>query len=232
MAIVHRTTLTPTKVELIGAWLTAQPWYQGDGKADPEALTRLGGFRLDDPAGEVGIELLVVGDSGGETPQHYLIPLTYRGAPLPDAAEDALLGTAEHGVLGTRWVYDAAHDPVFVTQLCALVLGEAEPQAQRESNTPDPSVAHHYTGTARTAADCRSVRTESGPRTTDIVVEPGPLTLRINRVLTNEGIGEGPIGEPWSALGHVTADWTLLDETPARGKYVVVHDGSPDEPRS
>ncbi|RFU88370.1 1,4-alpha-glucan branching protein [Streptomyces triticagri] len=230
MAIVHRTTLTPTKLDLISDWLPSRPWYQAKGKApSPATLTRLGGFRLDDPAGEVGIELMVVGDTAGETPQYYLAPLTYRGAPLPDAPDEALLGTAEHGVLGTRWIYDAAHDPVFVTQLCALFLGETEAQAQRESNTPDPSVAHHYTGAAHTAAEFRTTRTESGPRTTDIVVEPGPLTFRINRVLTNEGIGEGPVGEPWSALGHLTADWTLIDETPARGKYVVILDGTPDQ---
>ncbi len=50
------------------------------------------------------------------------MPLTYRAAPL-DGAEHALLGTMEHSVLGTRWVYDGPHDPVYVGQLMATILG-------------------------------------------------------------------------------------------------------------
>ena len=54
MSIIHRTTLTPTKMELLSGWLPARPWYVGmAGAADP---VKAGGFRLDDPAGEVGIE--------------------------------------------------------------------------------------------------------------------------------------------------------------------------------
>lgn len=47
MAIIHHTTLSPTKLELLAPWLLKQPWYAGDGRA-PE-LARTGGFRLDDP---------------------------------------------------------------------------------------------------------------------------------------------------------------------------------------
>jgi hypothetical protein len=52
VAIIHNTTMVPTKLELLTAWLPRQPWYLGAGR--PE-LARAGGFRLDDPAGEVGI---------------------------------------------------------------------------------------------------------------------------------------------------------------------------------
>ena len=41
------------------------------------------------------------------------MPVTYRGDPLPDG-EDHLVGVMEHSVLGTRHVYDACGDPVFV----------------------------------------------------------------------------------------------------------------------
>jgi hypothetical protein len=54
MAVIHHTTLTPGKLELLSAWLPSQPWYRDAGRA-PE-LDRAGGFRLDDPAGEVGLE--------------------------------------------------------------------------------------------------------------------------------------------------------------------------------
>ncbi len=52
MATVHKTTLTPTKLELLTAWLPAQPWYADRGRA-PE-LARAGGFRLDDPRARSG----------------------------------------------------------------------------------------------------------------------------------------------------------------------------------
>lgn len=47
MAIIHRTTLTPTKLELLTAWLPGRPWYTGG--PDAPVLTKAGGFRLDDP---------------------------------------------------------------------------------------------------------------------------------------------------------------------------------------
>jgi hypothetical protein len=58
MAIIHHTTMSPGKLELLTAWLPAQPWYRQTGH-QPE-LARAGGFRLDDPQGEVGIEFVVV----------------------------------------------------------------------------------------------------------------------------------------------------------------------------
>jgi hypothetical protein len=105
MAVIHRTTLTPSKLELLAAWLPAQPWYAGTVRQP--ALAKAGGFRLDDPAGEVGIEFMVVTDSSGDQRVSYHVPLSYRAAPL-DGADDALIGTAEHGVLGTRWIYESA----------------------------------------------------------------------------------------------------------------------------
>ncbi|WP_405680020.1 1,4-alpha-glucan branching protein [Streptomyces sp. NBC_00868] len=138
MAVVHRTTMSPGKLELVASWLSAQPWYEGRPGQAPE-LTKAGGFRLDDPEGEVGIEFMVVTDAGGDTPVAYHLPLTYRGAPLP-GADQALVGTSEHGVLGRRWVYDGTQDPVLVAQLRALLRGEAVPQDQNASDAPDPTV--------------------------------------------------------------------------------------------
>lgn len=37
------------------------------------------------------------------------VPLTYRGAPHPDAD---LITTMHHTVLGDRWVYDGCTDPI------------------------------------------------------------------------------------------------------------------------
>ncbi len=84
MATIHRTTLTPGKLELLADWLPGQPWYLATGGA-PE-LSRAGGFRLDDPDGEVGIEFMVVTD-GPAPGSSYLVPLTYRAAPLAAPAQ-------------------------------------------------------------------------------------------------------------------------------------------------
>jgi hypothetical protein len=63
------------------------------------------------------------------------VPLTYRGAPAPEGDEH-LVGTSEHGVLGTRWIYDGCADPVFAGALATTVLtGRA--QAQLQLVTPD-----------------------------------------------------------------------------------------------
>jgi hypothetical protein len=151
MATIHTgTTMAPTKLELLTEWLPRQPWYVGDGRP---TLSRAGGFRLDDPDGEVGIEFAFVSDGEERT---YHVPMTYRSAPLP-AAEQGLIGTSEHGVLGTRWIYDAAHDPVAVTTLLDFVCGTAQAQSQSQSDTPDESVGRRWTGPGR-PADVEIVR--------------------------------------------------------------------------
>jgi hypothetical protein len=92
-----------------------QPWAQG---RDTSTLTRLGSYRFDDPDGEVGMETHLVGTSDGQILQ---VPLTYRGAPR-DSAEHSLVTKMTHTTLGDRWIYDACHDPVYVTALAAAVL--------------------------------------------------------------------------------------------------------------
>ncbi|MFJ7998370.1 1,4-alpha-glucan branching protein [Streptomyces sp. NPDC096310] len=230
MAVVHRTTLTPTKLELLGSWLPTRPWFRG-GERVPE-LSRDGGFRLDDPRGEVGMEFMAVTDVSGDRPLTYHVPLSYRGAPL-DGADDALVGTSEHGVLGRRWIYDGVHDPVLVAQLLALLDGAAEPQAQSLSDTPDPSVVSHFAAAGRTGAFA-SLTASDGPDGTDLLVRTAPagapdaasgdepgrlLTLRVNRTLLADQ--DTPAGAP-EPLGHVTAGWSLPDGTTVRGRYVVV----------
>jgi hypothetical protein len=120
MALVHRATLTPGKQELVAAWLPGRPWAAGIEVADKVAE-----YRFDDPAGEVGIETILFETVDGSWIQ---VPLSYRAAPLP-GAEDFLIGTTDHSVLGTRWVYDATIDPVWATTLTASILtGGAQAQ--------------------------------------------------------------------------------------------------------
>jgi hypothetical protein len=122
MALLHRATLRPTKLELLTTWLPDRPWYQGP--AGVEVVSR-GAYRFDDPDGEVGIETILVAAADGPVHQ---VPLTYRAAPLDDA-EEWLVGTMEHSALGRRWVYDACADPVYAAALTHAVLsgaGQAE----------------------------------------------------------------------------------------------------------
>ena len=113
MSIIYRTTLTPSKYELLAAWLPRQSWFMGDAAR----LEPVGAYRFDDPEGDVGIEghLFTAGD---ETVYH--VPLSYRSASL-EGGEEFTVGTMEHGVLGTRWAIDAIGDPVFRAVLAAAI---------------------------------------------------------------------------------------------------------------
>lgn len=89
---------------------------------------------------------MIVADTTAQEPVAYLVPMGYRGVALEDVTGQALIGTSEHGVLGTRWIYDGVHDPVVMAQLRALLRGEAIPQHQSKSDTPDPTVTVHGRG--------------------------------------------------------------------------------------
>ncbi|MGA5895958.1 maltokinase N-terminal cap-like domain-containing protein [Streptomyces venetus] len=218
MAVIHRTTVQPTKLELLTAWLPSRPWYRG-GPAEPE-LAKAGGFRLDDPEGEVGIEFIVVTDTSGDRSTTYLVPLTYRGAPL-DGAEHALVGTMEHGVLGRRWVYDGCHDPVLLTQLPALIDGRAQAQDQNLTDVPDRDVVATYTGEGPLPADFTTTDDQEGTRLT----APHGPTLRLHRVL--EPTPDGPFPSPPGSTGHLTGTWHSPDGTRTRGVYAVLYPALP-----
>lgn len=217
MSIIHHTTMVPTKLDLLTEWLPTRAWYTGTGRT-PE-LAKIGGFRLDDPEGAVGIEFMAVTDTSGDGPRTYHVPMTYRAAPL-DGAEDALIGTSEHGVLGERWIYDGTRDPVLIERLCALLLGRAEPQMQSVSDTPDPAVARSF---ARETAALIPAEVSDGPGGTEIRADAdGPVTVRVNRVLRP---GDD---EDEAVLGAVTAGWRGPDGEEVRGRYVAVLPGPAD----
>ncbi|MDG4797574.1 hypothetical protein [Micromonospora sp. WMMD1082] len=148
MALLHRAELHPTKLELLATWLPTRDWYEGDSGAE---VVRVAAYRFDDPAGEVGIETLLV--RAGDGPVHQ-VPLTYRDAPL-GSTDGWLVGTVEHSVLGTRWVYDAPVDPVYAAALAGAVLagaGQAEEyfevDGRREVRLPSMEIANDAPGGA------------------------------------------------------------------------------------
>jgi hypothetical protein len=130
MAFVHeRADLDPHKIDLMRAWVPSRPWATGGEPAE------VASYRFDDPDGEVGLEAFVL--RAGDGPLMH-VPLSYRAAPL-DGAEEHLVGTTEHSVLGTRWVYDGCADPVWVTALLTCVLtggGQADLEFEDEQGRP------------------------------------------------------------------------------------------------
>jgi hypothetical protein len=203
MAVIHHTTLVPTKLELLASWLPSQSWYDATG--GQPALAKAGGFRLDDPADEVGIEFMVVTDQSVRPLATYHVPLTYRSAPLP-GAEDALVGETEHGVLGRRWVYDGEHDPVLMEQLAALARGAVAAQAQSLSDTADRSVVAHLDGPHLDDADLAEADLRVLRR-----LEPGSADSQADSA---------------GHRGYVEAGWVLPDGATVRG-YLVVVEGAP-----
>jgi hypothetical protein len=115
MALLHRATLVPSKLELLAEWAPHQSWFAGEPDA---ALSTVASFRFDDPDGEVGVETLLVRAGDGPVMQ---IPLTYRNEQR-EGRQDGFIGTLEHSVLGTRWVYDATTDPVYLGELARAIL--------------------------------------------------------------------------------------------------------------
>jgi hypothetical protein len=190
MATIHATTMSPSKLDLLAGWMPSQPWYRG---GSSPLLARAGGFRLDDPAGRVGIEVLVVADADGTV---YAVPLSYRGSPLP-GGDRGLVGTAQHGVLGTRWIYDATRDPVAVAQIVALARGRVTAQSQTVSDTPDLSV------------------------TVEGAVAPdGDVHVEILRVLAEAPVL--PAGPGQHAVAHVVAEVRPPGATAVRCPVAVV----------
>ncbi|QHC65409.1 hypothetical protein GSU68_01640 [Rathayibacter sp. VKM Ac-2759] len=195
MALLHRATITPSKLEIVEAWAPTQPWCPGGG------VEQVGAYRFDDPAGEVGIEALIVQAPDGPALQ---VPVTYRGAPL-EGGEPWLIGTMTHSVLGERWVYDAAGDPVAVA-VFATAIRTGGVQAELEVEIDGVMVRRDPTATVRGSGSASdpvpvptAVRTRSDERSTTVEADGFELTLR--RVLDDAPAdGETLVGS-WSGSG-------------------------------
>lgn len=172
MAILHQATITPTKDQIVGPWLETRGWWDGVAERGP-----VGTFRLDDPAGQVGMECFLFGSAQGST---LFVPVTYRGAELP-GADAHLLGTMEHSVLGSRWVYDACADPVFVATVLETIRTGGT-NADLEAHLADGTVERRQpSATARGtgAPDLRAVPADVVAAAAAPTDEPGRTLIRL-----------------------------------------------------
>jgi hypothetical protein len=191
MALLYDATITPGKRDLMKGWLPSRSWFDGDLDRKP-----VGSFRFDDPAGQVGIEFFLLGGTDRPT---LLVPMTYRGSALP-GAEEHLIATTDHSVLGKRWVYDACGDPVGVSALLsAITTGGHEAALEMEQDgemvTFDPTCRVVGSGSAASgpSVDAVSVVDHGDPT----VVRAADQELVVARV-----IGPGVTGRE-----TLTATW-------------------------
>jgi hypothetical protein len=200
VGIVYRqATISPTKQELAEAWLARQPW-----SAERTVTGKVAEYRFDDPEGEVGVETILWSLDDGSVAQ---VPFTYRSAPL-DGADEHLVGTTDHTVLGQRWVYDGCGDPVWAATLATAVLTggtQAQMFIEEDGRRIDLPPRMRVQGSgddadARPVAAVDAVRTEGDLTTTRV----GALVLTLARLvgtpLTGDAVLTGRIGDDGEPL--------------------------------
>jgi hypothetical protein len=196
MALLHKATLTPSKLELLNAWLPSRPWSQG-----ATEVQQLGAYRFDDPAGDVGMEAFLLQTADGSILH---VPLTYRSAPLAEA-ETFLVGTLEHSVLGLRWVYDGCGDPIWAAALAtAMLTGGTQAELfvdegdRLEPREPTATVSGSGTPGSPVAAIDAVTSHDDGATT---VVRAGPLEVVVVRVVGAEVPAEQTLTGRWADGG-------------------------------
>lgn len=192
MALLHKATLQPSKLDLLATYLRQH------------SLTQQGAYRFDDPDGAVGIETHIVTDPSGGI---WHLPLTYRNEPLAGAEEWAV-GTLEHSVLGTRWVYNGCADPVYVGELVrAIQTGGSQVEQYFETDAGreyrEPSATVIGSGVAGTPVPAVSgVHSESFE--TDTLVDAGSLQVVVRHRLDSH--------EPETTSAMLSGSWTGASE--------------------
>ena len=223
-------TLSPSFEEFLPAWVARQRWYRGKTAGSPR-LRRIGSIRWEDPLGEVGLEDHLVVDESGQEPVIYQVPLSYR-AEAVDFMADGLVATAEHDELGTRYIYDATHDPVFAQVLLQQMYAEADV----------PSARARRIVAGGSAPALRTSRVLSGEQSnTSIVVEAHgetrPVIIKVFRVLQP---GDNPdVTVPTAItlagsrqvpgpIGYVEGRWSSPDGEEASGHLAFAQEFLPE----
>jgi 1,4-alpha-glucan branching enzyme len=212
-------TLKPPLDELLRTWLPGQRWFPV--KSADFTLTPVGGVRLDERSGEVGLEVFLAAVTystadGGSRTDVVQVPLSYRGEPLP-GADSALIGEGTDSALGHRWIYDAVHDPVFVSAWLELMRSGG-------SSEGGGADGHLVPSDYRLPAATGMVRVLSGEQSnSSVIVDDGGSAaivkffrvlsegrnpeVEIGAALTRAGTAEVP-----ATLGWVTGEWDVHED--------------------
>ena len=180
MADIYAAHLDPTKPEAVATYLSAR---LGTG-VTTEDLRMITSFRFDDPAGEVGCETHIVAVTVPQRGELLVqVPFTYRGAPLEGAPEEALVTRMDHSVLGDRWVYDAAFDPVYATELL-LAITDAGGAAEQFAVGSDGSRTQIVDGLASVrgtgaSAAAAHAATDDAPQNPAVEETKGSTVIRL-----------------------------------------------------
>jgi hypothetical protein len=180
MGLVHHTaSISPTKQELAEAWVPTRTW--GAGRAVVEKVAE---YRLDDPAGEVGVETILWRLDDDSICQ---VPFTYRAAPL-EGADAHLIDTMEHSALGRRWIYDGCGDPVWAAGLVHTIrTGGTQSQMfieqdGRRIDVPPRMVVHGTGAEDLTPSPVVLGHAVDDATSTSVLADGRPLVL--SRILT------------------------------------------------
>lgn len=227
MTDATRPTLTPPLAEILERWLPSQRWYPAKGRE--ATFSRVGGIRLEDPEGEVGIEIHLVRVMAGRLEVTLNVPLTYRAQPL-DGAEHALLAQSRHSELGMRWIYDGCHDPAFVAALVRLMAAGTRVGCEGTTAVGASSGEGSLPSGSLSAAVLRGEQSNSS-----IIVRSlaGDAMVKVFRQLAEGTNPEVELGaalarahatDAATALGWVDAEWSLPSGALARGQLAVAHE--------
>ena len=102
-------------------WVGAQRWFSSTNRSPH--LQNVGTWELPTTLPALGITVIFVRDADdtGADRKTFQVPLTYRSEAVPGMA-NALIATTEEGDGGTRYIYDAPHDPAFAGALLRFIL--------------------------------------------------------------------------------------------------------------
>ena len=214
---------SPSITAFLPQWVAQQRWYAGKGRVP--AMRRVGGLQLQDPAGQVDIDVYLLLDEFAQTPAIYQVPVTARKVPLP-GAEHALIAKLEHDAGGARYVYDAPHDPVYAAALLQLMVDGG---SCGSDGTPGSVVAVGHRVAKADPGHLVASRVLAGEQSnTSIILELGdslgaasnPLICKLFRVLHHganpDVVVQAALSEAGSTrvpqpVGNVWGEWPDAD---------------------
>jgi maltokinase len=191
---------------ILPEWVARQRWYQSAG-SNPD-LALVGEWLLPPAPDGTAFVTHLLRDTSGAASTLYQVPLAYRSAPRPDAAESTLVGTVD-GIVddgpATLWVYDAPHDPAYCAALLNFILDGGVGLQSPNSFDAEAAGHRHPTASPTFFADSHVLRGEQSNTsiifdTVDALGEPAlPVICKVFRTLHH---GENPDIVVQSALAE------------------------------